>query len=172
VSLTPESIEVGKCYLMQGRLSRVRRVVSISENGTVGFLARRNVKPTPVWIPGTQSLRSFAAAAACEIPDGSPPSGKEEVKGLPPESIRVGACYLTQVRLSDGRIITRVRRVAKIRPDGRVQYAQRRGPVAEGHRWRAVRMMSLEAFARSVEWEVPCDWTPETDEERPWQHVG
>ncbi|HEX2555346.1 MAG TPA: hypothetical protein VHL98_16730 [Microvirga sp.] len=65
----PENIQVGKCYLLRAsRMSRVRRVVGIQDDGLVLFQSRRNVAPHPVWIPGSQHLISFAAGVDREIP--------------------------------------------------------------------------------------------------------
>ncbi len=71
---------------------------------------------------------------------------------IPPESIAVGRCYLT-----DGNI---VRRVVRILPDRRIQYEWR-----GGHRmkWKSGILSSRE-FALAAEREISCDWTPEADE--------
>ncbi len=76
VSLPPESIEVGKCYLAQGRLVpgrsglRVRRVVQILPDGRVRFEQRRGPVPVSGLWPrsGIQDLQAFAAAAEREVP--------------------------------------------------------------------------------------------------------
>ncbi len=76
---------------------------------------------------------------------------------VPPESIEVGKCYLS----NDGR----VRRAAKFLPDGRIRYAYRSFPVPQGRLWRTGRL-DVERFAETTVREVPCDWTPDA-EERP-----
>ncbi len=69
MSIPPESIEVGKCYLTRaGVFSRVRRVVSIAPSGRVVFEARRKLRHQALWIPGEQGLRSFAASVEREVP--------------------------------------------------------------------------------------------------------
>jgi len=70
---------------------------------------------------------------------------------IPPESIEIGQCYLT-----DGNII---RRVLRVLPDRRVQYEWRGG---QRTRWRSG-ILSGREFALAVERPVPCDWIPERD---------
>ncbi len=72
-----------------------------------------------------------------------------------PESIEVGKCYL----MDSGQ----VRRVLRIMPDGRFQYEHRMGHAAPKV-WRPGTQGS-HSFAAMVEREVPCDWTPERDNE-------
>jgi hypothetical protein len=74
---------------------------------------------------------------------------------VPPESIEVGRCYLSD----DGR----VRRVRKFLPDGRVRYTYRSFLAAQASPWRTGRL-DVEGFAATALREVPCDWTPEMDE--------
>ena len=69
------------------------------------------------------------------------------------ENIRVGRCYLT----TDGR----VRRALEVRPEG-VRYSYRSFPADPRRTWRSG-ALSIEAFAATVEREVPCDWTPEAE---------
>jgi hypothetical protein len=52
----------------------------------------------------------------------------------------------------------------RVLPDGRVQYEARGGAVARAFNWRTD-ILDLRSFAFSVERPVPCDWTPETDEQ-------
>ncbi len=69
---------------------------------------------------------------------------------LPPESIEVGKCYLTNTG--------QVRRVLVMLP-GRVQFEQRVKMTSLKLGW--IRdIADTRAFASSVEREVPCDWTP------------
>ena len=72
---------------------------------------------------------------------------------LPPESIQIGQCYLTDAG--------KVRRVMGL-PSGRVQFQQRPG---HWKGWKASRpdILDLRSFAFTAERPVPCDWTPETD---------
>ena len=78
---------------------------------------------------------------------------------LPPETIEVGKCYLNHVERGP-----RVLRVLALLPDGRVQYEyQNRYGTRPLNKWNAG-ILDRAAFARIAEREVPCDWTPETDE--------
>jgi hypothetical protein len=74
--------------------------------------------------------------------------------GLPPESIQIGQCYLSE----EGR----VRRVVAFRPAGWVQYRYRFATSHKRSAWRSGRL-SLQTFAVTVTREVPCDWTPERE---------
>jgi hypothetical protein len=73
---------------------------------------------------------------------------------IPPESIQVGQCYLTD----NGK----VRRVMALL-SGRVQFQQR---AAHRATWKASKpdILDMRSFAFTVERAVSCDWTPETDE--------
>ena len=73
---------------------------------------------------------------------------------IPPESIEVGKCYLS----NDGR----VRRAAKFLPDGRVQFEGRMGHQRNAGAWRSG-MQDIRSFAFLIEREVPCDWTGEDE---------
>ena len=75
--------------------------------------------------------------------------------GLPPESIQIGRCYLSE----EGR----VRRVVGFWPAGWVQYRYRSATPYKRSAWRSGRL-SLQMFAATLVREVPCDWTPEADE--------
>ncbi len=76
MTLPPESIEVGKCYLARGylvaggRSLRVRRVKQIHPDGRVQFEQRRG--PARVGHPwpmgGTMQLTTFALAVEREVP--------------------------------------------------------------------------------------------------------
>ncbi len=74
---------------------------------------------------------------------------------MPPESIEVGKCYLTR----NDQIV----RVEKLLLDGYVIYAFRSSAVAKAFGWTGAQM-EIRSFAHLLEREVPCDWTPETDE--------
>ena len=76
---------------------------------------------------------------------------------IPPESIQVGKCYLA---LSGS-----VRRVARILPDGRVLFEWRNGAhlPRRRNRWRSD-IEEISVFVSFAEREVPCNWTPDTDE--------
>jgi hypothetical protein len=72
---------------------------------------------------------------------------------LPPESLEVGKCYLTNTG--------QVRRVLVMLP-GRVQFERR--VKTRGLKLGWIRdIAETRAFASSVEREVPCDWTPERE---------
>ncbi len=72
-----------------------------------------------------------------------------------PESIRVGKCYLMDDK--------RLRRVLRISSEGRVHFVYREDRPGPSALWWAG-MVDLPNFAASAQREVPCDWTPETDE--------
>jgi hypothetical protein len=71
---------------------------------------------------------------------------------IPPESIQVDRCYLTESGS--------VRRVTSIGSDGLVRYRERvgAGPWSAGTKQRRKHV-----FANSAVRQVPCDWTVETD---------
>ena len=73
---------------------------------------------------------------------------------LPPESIAVGKCYLSETGT--------IRRVLRILPDGRVQFEWRNCTRKVSYRWRS-EILNLRSFTSSVERPVPCDWTPGRD---------
>jgi hypothetical protein len=72
---------------------------------------------------------------------------------VPPESIQVGRCYLTDA--------ARVQRVLEISSDGKVIYAYR--STRSRHKAWTPGTTRLRTFAFITEREVPCDWTPEMD---------
>lgn len=74
---------------------------------------------------------------------------------VPPESIRPGKCYLTQAG--------HVRRVVRIKPNGRVQFMHR--PADALKNWKVGGDMRR-SFAAEALREIPCDWTPD-GEKRP-----
>ncbi len=67
MSVPPESIEVGKCYLMEtGHVRQVRRIMP---DGRVQFESRVGHQRNPgAWKPGMQSGRSFADLIEREVP--------------------------------------------------------------------------------------------------------
>jgi putative hemolysin len=74
--------------------------------------------------------------------------------GVPPESIRVGKCYLAE----GGRI----RRVTMLLPEGDVRYVSREAGTLR--RFGGVEsILSRDTFASQAQREVPCNWTPEGD---------
>ena len=76
---------------------------------------------------------------------------------IPEESIQVGKCYLGD----NGKVW----RVVRIWPDGRVQFEFRSRMQKDARVWKPG-MLEGTAFAASAQREVPCDWTPEADEDR------
>ena len=80
MSLAPESIEVGRCYLEEGykRRPRVRRVLHIRPDGRVQYEYRQGRQAnSKTWKPGMQELGSFAAHVAHEVPcDWTPETGE------------------------------------------------------------------------------------------------
>ncbi len=73
---------------------------------------------------------------------------------VPPETIQVGQCYLTNMRT--------IRRVTGLLP-GRVRYEQRPAHRATWANYRAD-ILDLRSFAFSVERPVPCDRRLESEE--------
>ena len=80
--------------------------------------------------------------------------GEPEVTA-PPDRVQPGKCYLLETG--------HVRRVIRLMPDGRVQYEGRVGHQRAPGAWRPG-MQDIRSFAFLIEREVPCDWSPETDE--------
>ncbi len=74
---------------------------------------------------------------------------------IPPESIAVGKCYLDAQH--------RVLHVTHSTPDGRVRFKYQEAYFTKDEAW-WVGMLSLQEFAGAAEREVPCGWTPATDE--------
>lgn len=73
---------------------------------------------------------------------------------VPPGSIEVGKCYLT----NSGQ----VRRATRILPSGWIRYEWR--PAGEpSAAWQAASQVAP-SFTFQIKREVPCDWTPERDE--------
>ncbi len=73
--------------------------------------------------------------------------------GVPPESIEVGKCYLS----NDGR----VRRVAKFLPSGRIRYVYRSFPAAR--QVMADRTLGFGAFRGDHFARGPCNWMLSSD---------
>jgi hypothetical protein len=67
MSVPPESIEVGKCYLAGSQLGpRVQRVVAILPNRRVQYEWRK--RQGRKWKPGVLDLREFAFGVDREVP--------------------------------------------------------------------------------------------------------
>ncbi len=67
MSVPPESVEVGKCYL--GDNGKVWRIVRLWPDSHVQFEFRaRSCGDAKVWKPGMLHLRDFAEAAQREVP--------------------------------------------------------------------------------------------------------
>lgn len=67
MSVPPESIHVGQCYLMAS--GQVKRVLAILAAGRVHYEYRITGRPiVKNWKPGTQELRTFAALVARPVP--------------------------------------------------------------------------------------------------------
>lgn len=77
---------------------------------------------------------------------------------VPVSALKVGKCYLTRE--------TRVRRVTEIHPNGEVRYKYRSFPANPKKTWQAG-ALPPDIFAEFVLREVPCNWTPDTDEAAP-----
>lgn len=74
---------------------------------------------------------------------------------IPEETIQVGRCYLGD----NGRVW----RVVRIWPDGRVQFEFRSRTQKDAKVWKPG-MLEGATFAASAQRQIPCDWTPESDE--------
>ena len=72
MSIPPESIEAGKCYLVRtGRADQpqgVRRVIRIMPDGRIQFEHRIGSVTALGWKVGIQDARSFAFMAVREVP--------------------------------------------------------------------------------------------------------
>ena len=67
MTIPPESVEVGQCYL--GDNGQVRRVVHLWPDGRVQYETRsRHRRDAKVWKPGMISDLDFAATALREVP--------------------------------------------------------------------------------------------------------
>lgn len=68
MSIPPEIIEVGKCYLVDGtRVLYVRRVMRLMPDGRVQYESR-TARAVKGWQPGMLSLGEFASQAKHEVP--------------------------------------------------------------------------------------------------------
>ncbi len=76
MSVPPESIEIGKCYL--GDNGKVWRVVRVWPDSRVQFEFRaRSRGEVRIWKPGMLSLQDFAEAAQREVPSDWTPKTNE-----------------------------------------------------------------------------------------------
>ena len=75
---------------------------------------------------------------------------------IPPESIQVDRCYLTEGGS--------VRRVTSTGSDGLVRYKERIG--AGSWLYSGTKPRRRHDFAAAVLREVPCEWTPKMDEDK------
>ncbi len=66
MSVPPESIRAGKCYLTD--TGQVRRVLHILPNGRVAYERRPARQPEAPWQEANQDLSMFAALAEAEVP--------------------------------------------------------------------------------------------------------
>ena len=73
---------------------------------------------------------------------------------IPPETIEAGKCYLDDRR--------RVLHVTHVTPDGQVRFKYHEAYPAMADAWWAG-MLNLRHFAAAAVREVPCEWTPATD---------
>jgi hypothetical protein len=77
---------------------------------------------------------------------------------IPLQSVEIGKCYLLE-----GEPLRRVRLVTHILPSGRIRFEGRDATESREFVW-AGGTSDLSAFAEAALHEVPCDWTPDTDE--------
>jgi hypothetical protein len=66
VSVPPERIEVGKCYLMES--GQVRRVLRIMPDGRFQYEHRMGYAAPKAWRSGIQGSHSFAQLVEREVP--------------------------------------------------------------------------------------------------------
>lgn len=66
MTVPPESIEAGKCYLME--TGQVRRVVRLMSDGRVQYEFKGPASPRAGWRPGMQEGRSFAFIVERQVP--------------------------------------------------------------------------------------------------------
>ena len=64
MSIAPEEVQVGRCYLVDGNL---RRVLRIMPDGRVQY-EHRGTGRTKLWKPGMLDLVAFASSAECKVP--------------------------------------------------------------------------------------------------------
>jgi hypothetical protein len=76
MSIAPETITIGQCYLT--RSGQVRRVRAITE-GRVLFDSRRRSPKGPrwIWYPSILDLQAFAAAVERPVPEEWTPEANE-----------------------------------------------------------------------------------------------
>ncbi len=78
---------------------------------------------------------------------------------VPPDSIEVGKCYLTNTG--------RVWRIIRFMPDGRILYEHRAQHLYGQEQEQRPGMLTTLPAEVLIEREVPCDWTPDADERKP-----
>jgi hypothetical protein len=66
MSITPESLEVGQCYLGEDR--RVYRVLRLMPDGQVQYSHRPAHTPLRTWKPGMLNCGSFCRLVGCLVP--------------------------------------------------------------------------------------------------------
>ncbi len=66
MTVPPESIEVGKCYLTDA--GQVRRALQILPNGRIVYERRPAHRPEAPWQEASQELSSFARLVEEEVP--------------------------------------------------------------------------------------------------------
>ncbi len=80
MSVAPESIEVGKCYLTDA--AGVQRVIEIALIGKVIHEHRSTRERQEEWIAGTATLRGFAFITVREAPCDWTPEMDSEEQGM------------------------------------------------------------------------------------------
>ncbi len=81
MAVPPESIEIGKCYLVKS--NKIRRVIGLMSDDRVHYEQRRGlVRKGHPWPYRTiLSMRSFSAAAQREVPCDCTPATGSDVQG-------------------------------------------------------------------------------------------
>jgi hypothetical protein len=145
-----ESVEAGKCYLTN--TGRVWRIMRILPDGRVQYEHRADIFVHGDPKPGMLTTLPAEVEIEREVPcDWSSSTDRAAAVSIPPESIQVDRCYLTE----SGSI----RKVTSTGSDGQVRYRERAGagPWLSGETNKRKRHV----FAAAIVREVPCDWTPE-----------
>jgi hypothetical protein len=87
VAVPPESIEIGKCYLVKS--NKIRRVIGLMSDDRVHYEQRRGLvrKGHPWPYRTVMSMRSFSAAAQREVPCDCTPARGSEVQRTDGETL-------------------------------------------------------------------------------------
>ncbi len=77
MTIPPENIQVGQCYLTGAQ--RLRRAVQIQPDGLIRYEHRKAGDPSEAWVPSVMNLNSFALTVERPVPcDWTPETDSEE----------------------------------------------------------------------------------------------